>query len=192
MLVARYRHRLPADYPMDRIRRRITERGPDWDARPGLVFKAFAVEDRAGGAAANAYSSLYLWRDMDAATDFLTGRGFQSVVESFGRPSIETWLTFDLKLGAAASAAYLAEEAERVRPEHDLGRLRETERNSSRTVAARPGVLATLVGLDPASWRLTRFTLQVEATEAGSDAEIAFLAAPGLAALRDAHSSVRG
>ena len=54
MLVARYRHRLPADYPMDRIRARVAERAPAWDAIPGLIFKAVTVEERARGAAANA------------------------------------------------------------------------------------------------------------------------------------------
>ncbi len=40
MLIARYRHRLPADYDMDRIRDRIAARRPAWDDAPGLVFKA--------------------------------------------------------------------------------------------------------------------------------------------------------
>ncbi|MGT2485866.1 DUF4865 family protein [Methylobacterium oryzae CBMB20] len=57
MLIARYRHRLPADYAMDRIRARVAARAPAWDAVPGLVFKALTIEDRARGAADNAYSS---------------------------------------------------------------------------------------------------------------------------------------
>jgi hypothetical protein len=41
-----------------------------------------------------------------------------------------------------------------------------------------------LVGLEPATWRLTRFTLQADRADAQSGTEVVHLAAPGLAALR--------
>ncbi|MCJ2122535.1 DUF4865 family protein [Methylobacterium sp. J-077] len=184
MLVARYRHRLPADYPMDRIRARIAERAPAWDATPGLVLKAFAIEERARGATVNAYSSFYLWRDAGAVVDSLTGPGFRAVIEGFGRPHVETWLPFDVSLSAAATTAALSEEMRQVDPDADLNRLRETERARSRDIAGRPGILASVVGLDPTSWRLTRFTLHADSADARSQAEVAYLAAPGLAVLR--------
>lgn len=184
MLVARYRHRLPADYPMDRIRARVAERAPAWDAIPGLIFKAVTVEERARGAAANAYSSFYLWRDAGAAADFLSGPGFQAVIDGFGRPQVETWLPFTVTLGAAATTLALSEETRQIGPDEDLARLRETEQVRGRDIAGHPGVLATLVGLDPATWRLTRFTLEADRVDAGSGTEVAHLAAPGLAALR--------
>ena len=184
MLVTRYRHRLPADYAMDRIRARITERAPAWEAVPGLVLKAFAIADRAHGAGANAYSSLYLWNDAGAAADFLAGPGFASVVASFGRPQIETWLAFDLGFGSAETAGALFEETRLIGADEDLGGLRGTERARSRDLAGQPGILATLVGLDAAGWRLTRFTLRAAAGAAPSGAEIAHLATPGLAVAR--------
>ncbi|MCJ2056510.1 DUF4865 family protein [Methylobacterium sp. J-048] len=184
MLVARYRHRLPADYPMERIRARIAERAPAWDAMPGLVFKAVTIEERVRGAAANAYSSLYLWRDAGAAADFLVGSGFRAVIESFGRPHVETWLAFDVSLGAAATTVALSEEMRPVGPDADLTRLRETEQARGRDLAAQPGILASVAGLDPMAWRLTRFTLHADPTDARPQAEVAYLAAPGLAALR--------
>jgi len=184
MLVARYRHRLPADYPMDRIRARIAERAPAWDAMPGLVLKAFAIEERTRGVAAHAYSSLYLWRDAGAAAEFLIGPGFRAVIESFGRPQVETWLPLDVSLGAAATRVALSEETRQIGPDEDLGQLRETEQVRGRDIAGRPGVLATLVGLEPATWRLTRFTLRADRAYAQSGTEVVHLAAPGLAALR--------
>jgi hypothetical protein len=183
MLVARYRHRLPTDYPMDRIHARVAERAPAWDAIPGLIFKAVTIEERARGAAANAYSSFYLWRAAGAAADFLVGPTFRAVIEGFGRPQVNTWLPFDVSLGAAATAIALSEEMRQVGPHEELGRLRETEQVRGRDLAGRPGVLATLVGLDPASWRLTRFTLWADPLDARSGIAVAHLAAPGLAAL---------
>ncbi|MBE7246466.1 MAG: DUF4865 family protein [Actinomycetospora chiangmaiensis] len=184
MLIARYRHRLPADYPMARIRDRVAERAHAWDAMPGLVFKAVMIEDRSRGAAANAYSSLYLWQNAGAAADFIGGSGFQAVVESFGRPRIDTWLAFAVSVGGAATGRVLSEEMRFVAPDTDLAILREREEARGREVAGQRGVLASLTGLDAGAWRLTRFTLRAEPAAESSSAEIAHLAAPGLAAAR--------
>jgi hypothetical protein len=183
MLITRYRHRLPADYAMDRIRARVAERAPAWDAIPGLVFKAVTIEERSRGAATNAYSSLYLWRDPGAAADFLASPGFRAVVESFGRPRIETWLAIAQGFGKAETARALSEETRPVAPEADLARLREGERSQGHAIAEQRDVLASVAGLDPGGWRLTRFILRAEPA-AAPGAEIAHLASPGLAAAR--------
>ena len=187
MLLAHYRHRLPADYDLTRIRERIAARGPSWDAAPGLIFKAFTLGDRHEGAATTAYSSLYLWRDPAAAADFLAGPGFASVVATFGRPRIETWLPLAVDPGPAATATALVR-ADRLLPEGvDLGAERHAEIGSSRRRASASGVLATIVGLDPADWRLTRFTLGAPAPLQDGDracGTIVHLAGPGLDALR--------
>ncbi|WP_457104216.1 DUF4865 family protein [Methylobacterium sp. P5_C11] len=184
MLITRYRHRLPTDYAMDGIRERVAARAAAWDAAPGLVFKAFAIEDRARGAAANAYSSLYLWRDAGAAADFLAGPGFRAVIESFGRPRIETWLAVAFAFGSSASACALSEVTRLVAPVEDLATLRDDEGQRGYDVAAESDVLATIAGLDPDGWRLTRFTLRAEPAAGMAGTEIAHLAAPGLAAAR--------
>ena len=184
MLIARYRHRLPADYPMDRIRARVAERASAWDAIAGLVFKAVTIEDRARGAAANAYSSLYLWQDADAAVDFLGAPGFRAVVEGFGRPRVDIWLAFAVAFGTAATGHVVSEETRPTASDADLGTLRVREQARGREIAGQSGVLASMAGLDTAQWRLTRFTLRTEPAADTAGAEIAHVAGPGLAAAR--------
>lgn len=186
MLIARYRHRLPADYPMERIRARVAERAPAWDAIAGLVFKAVTIEDRARGAAANAYSSFYLWQHAGAAANFLAGPSFRAVVESFGRPRVDIWLAFAVSFGAAATGRVVSEETRLTAPDADLGTLRAREQSRGREIAGQSGVFASLVGLDTAHWRLTRFTLRAEPAAETFGAEIAHVAGPGLAAARHA------
>lgn len=189
MFLARYRHRLPADYDPGRIRARIATRGPTWDDAPGLVFKAFTLEDRSRGAHENAYSSLYLWRDAGAAADFLAGPGFAAVLDAFGRPRMDLWLPFDVRLGPASQARSLAVTHRILMPEAELGAVRREEAALGHALCAEPDVLAVLCGLDPSGWRLTRFVLRAGEPATG-DGEIVHLAAPGLAALRSSTLSL--
>ena len=65
-----------------------------------------------GRSSANAYSSLYLWRDAEAFTAMVTGERFQAVIDMFGRPSIETFAVLAFAKGrprpCASSAAWTA------------------------------------------------------------------------------------
>ena len=103
MFAKQYSHRLPADYDMGVIRRRAAQLGPLWDHAEGLLFKAFIAQEHGG----NVYSSVYLWADPLQAADFLLGERFQKVLDSFGRPHIESWLPLDVQRGPAQNALSL-------------------------------------------------------------------------------------
>jgi hypothetical protein len=187
MLAMQYRHRLPADYPMARIRGRVAERGPAWNETPGLGFKAFLLRERGRlGAEENAYASLCLWGKAGAALDFLTDARFASVAESFGRPRIDTWLALDARAAPAGPARTLIREAVPVEPGTGLGALRAAEAERNRAALAREGRLAVLSALDTGAWRLLRLTLSAEPparSEQANAYEILHLARPGWAAL---------
>lgn len=187
MILARYRHRLPTDYDLGLIRARIAARGPTWDAAPGLIFKAFTLEDRSRGASENAYSSFYLWRDTGAAAAFFAGPGFAAVVQAFGRPRTDLWLPFDVQTGPAAQARSLSIRHRSLPLEADLDAERHADAAWGASLRTEPDVLAVLCGLDPASWRVTRFALRAGEPAFG-DGEILHLASPGLAELRGATS----
>ncbi|MFM0553521.1 DUF4865 family protein [Paraburkholderia sediminicola] len=193
MLIKQYEHRLPADYAMSQIRTRGQTRGPLWDHAEGLAFKAFALRERdQHGAPHNAYASIYLWFDEAEAARFVTGPRFEAVIESFGRPPIQTWLPLAVHAGHAAPALSIYREEVVVGEGVDLGELSaaETERNAR--IATREDVVVSLVGLDTFSWKLARFTLSsapLRPIEGLAGYEIAYLAAPGLARLRE--STVR-
>ncbi|WP_336486344.1 DUF4865 family protein [Methylobacterium nigriterrae] len=187
MLVQHYRHRLPADYPMERIRERVAERAPLWAETRGLGFKVFALRERGrNGASENAYASFYLWRETDGAAAFLTGGRFGSVVETFGRPGIDTWLALDVRVGLRAGARTLGRSIVDLDPGRDLGALSADEAERNRGLVARGEALAAISALDLSAWRLVRLTLSSERpseTGDGTAHEILHLAAPGWAQL---------
>lgn len=156
MILARYRHPLPADYDMGRIRDRIAARGPLRDDAAGLVFKAFTVEDRGCGAAANAYSALYLWRSATAAADVLAAPAFRAVIETFGRPAIQLWLPFVVSPGPAPGARSLFIAETPLTAVADLAAERRAAAKQAAALAAAPDVFVVVSGLDPAGWNRVR------------------------------------
>jgi len=160
MFLMQYTHRLPADYDMGRIRERAAKRGPDWDAFPGLIFKGFLIRERGKhGAASNAYSSLYLWNDAEAAAKMITGERFQAVIDAFGRPNVESFLVLAASFGPARSARFVQRSDEFAAADLDLAALKESElRNAQRRVQDE-AAFAAITALDVTGWRLARFVL---------------------------------
>ncbi len=186
MLVSQYLHRLPAGFDMGRIRERATTRGPDWDNHPGLMFKGFLMREHGQyGAAANAYSSLYLWQDAAALGAFVADDWFRFVTNSFGRPRIETWVPLDVRIGAAVPVRSAWRQETAILPDTDLPTLAARERERNQVAAERAGIRASIVAFDLAAWRLARFVLSADEPHAREDAvayEVLYLATPGLAA----------
>ncbi len=189
MFAMQYSHRLPADYDMQTIRQRAARRGPLWDDTEGLAFKAFVAQERGRhGATGHLYASVYLWLDPAAAVRFLMGERFQSVIDSFGRPRVETWLPLDARAGTgrAQQAHSLLREERALDAAMDRIAFQATEAESNRERAARPDTVAIWTALDLASWRLVRFTLSTRAPEHVDGAtayEVLHLAKPGIGRL---------
>lgn len=187
MLTLHYAHRLPADYDMQLIRQRAAERGPLWDTRPGLACKAFVVTEKdRHGANGNLYASIYLWRDSSAAAAFLTGDGFQGVIDSFGRPQVETWLTLDAQPGPARQALALYKEVIPVALAADRQQVLNWEIERNRLLADSSDTVLAWTALDPNAWQLIRFRLSAaapETVEGTSVYEVLYLAKPELEAL---------
>jgi heme-degrading monooxygenase HmoA len=187
MFMKQYIHRLPADYDMGRIENRAAERGPLWDETPGLGFKAFIAQRQGrNGATGNTYSSLYLWLDDEAATDFITSDRFQAVIDGFGRPHIETWLPFDIHLGNAGTALSADREDIAIEARTDFAALKKAEAERNGGLARQADTFAAVTAIDLSTWRLTRFRLSAEAAgtpRAGSAYDILHLSKPGIPSL---------
>lgn len=183
MLVLRYRHRLPADYAMGRIRERAAGRGPLWDTAPGLAFKAFTATEAGGpGGSDNGYASTYLWLDPGAATAFLTDDRFRAVIDGFGRPRVGIALPLAVAAGSAAGAAHLTHERIALAAGCDLAALRAAEAERAAAAVA-AGACAAVSALDPEAWQLVRVALHRDAPAAERPEAVLHLAAPGWAHL---------
>lgn len=160
MFAMQYSHRLPADYDLEIIRRRVAQRGPLWDDTQGLIFKLFSLQQRnQHGATGNLYASIYLWSDSDAAVRFLMDERFLAVTDSFGRPQIETWLPLDARNGGAGQVLSVYRDERPIDAGTDRAALYADEVELNRSIAARADTVAVWAALDLAAWRLVRFTI---------------------------------
>lgn len=184
MFAMQYSHRIPADYDMQVIRHRARERGPIWDIAQGLVLKAFVAQEKGhDGALGNLYASVYLWLDPAAAASFLTGDKFLSVIDSFGRPAIETWLPLDARRGPATQAKWLYREESSLLSATDTTTLHTQESARNQHLAERPETVAAWTVLDLKDWKRVRFWLSSEKNQITLETtvyEVLHLAAPGL------------
>ncbi|QVN22010.1 DUF4865 family protein [Burkholderia pyrrocinia] len=157
MLTAYYVHRLPADYDLDIIRNRVRERGKLWDDTPELVFKGFLLREAGRyGATENGYASFYLWRNDQAFAAFVTDGRYRVVTDSFGRAPIDVRVALDARKGRASTARFARFEDIDIPADADLDATLAHEIAHNREAAARPGVVAAAVSVDPLRWRLTR------------------------------------
>ncbi|MEL7938763.1 DUF4865 family protein [Pseudomonas delhiensis] len=185
MFAMQYSHRLPAEHDMGTIRQRAASKGPHWDAWPGLACKAFVLQEKGRhGAEGNLYASVYLWQEPAAAAAFLASEAFQGVIDSFGRPAVETWLPLDARRGPAFDRPARSLYREEL-PLSDRGAaaLRDGALAAGEALLGREDVLAAWVVADLQRWTLLRFSLSAEALEARAGSlgyEVLYLARPGL------------
>lgn len=169
MLMVQYAHRLPANYDLGSIRQRSKERGAVWGTVPDLYFKAFLLREAGRfGAAANSFSSLYLWQQDEAFRDWLVQGGYKIVTDSFGRADIETFFALDAFQGKDSEARFLHRDDISIPLDADLTNAFAREIEWAREYATQPDAVAVIVGLDPRNWKFVRVLLSEAAPETGT------------------------
>jgi hypothetical protein len=198
MYATQYVITLPADYAMEKIRQRVAARGHLTDAFPGLGLKAYLVREAGvDGARVNQYAPFYVWTALEGTGRFLwEGGGFDSVIESFGRPAVLNWMGVACVSGPASAAIPRTAtlHAESIPADTSLPGRIEQARDELTRHARLPGVHTTVLAVDPRHWVLLRFTLweTCPAEAAGDRYQVLHLSAPHRHELVHAASGGRG
>ena len=182
MILARYLHRLPADYDIGIIRSRAQRIAAEWDAVPDLHFKAFLLQEKGkNGALASTYSSLYVWKREEALRTFLTGGRFKVVTNSFGRPAIDVRVLLDARRGPARNARIAVIEEAVLPPDADPTDFLVEEEGRNRALVQWPEIVAAVAAVDTLNWRVLRAVLAEKPTAVlpqGTAYEVLHLAKP--------------
>jgi hypothetical protein len=174
MIIAHYANRLPEGYDCERIRALTKERGPIWDARPELYFKAFLLRETGRfGAIANSFSSLYLWRQDTAYRDWLVSGGYKIATDLYGRGEIETRIALDARKGPGEEARFVTTEDLDIPLDADLTAAFEREIERNQEIAAQSGTVAAAAGVDTRNWKFTRILISTDEPK-GNDIGVAY------------------
>lgn len=72
MLAMQYKIPFPDSYDMDAIRQRVAVNGSKTDGFPGLLFKAYLIDEYTKSIeGCNKCSHFYVWKDTDGMNQFL-------------------------------------------------------------------------------------------------------------------------
>lgn len=177
MQVMQYSFTLPADYDMSIISRRVSEKGSALDNHSPLIFKAYLSARRGSKETPsheNLYAPFYLWHDNDGMTDFLTGPGFEGLVNAFGWPAVNTWpgMITCKSIADVKEARFASREILPLPPFTTMEDLRAKECRLVEKATDTQGALLALTAFEPTRWTLVRFRLWPDNTTLTTDPNV--------------------
>jgi Domain of unknown function (DUF4865) len=185
VIAMQYSFVLPADYDMEIVRRRVAEKGHLLDRTPGLQFKAYLISEKdSRHASENSYAPFYVWKHPDSMTDFICGSGFVGLTQSFGWPSVMSWLVWDATYEERlACARFAVKNTIHVPPYAPLADLKGRHTADTRQDVQKRGALGSVAAFDPGKWTVVRFSLWTDvpadfASESAQVYEVRHVSAP--------------
>ncbi len=155
MLAMQYSVRLPKEFSVEKVKERVSLRGPMFDGHPGLSHK-FYLYDREE----HVYAPLYIWENGQAAQSFLMNNLFGDVVQDFGRPRVRSWQILEFGYGSSKKAPeFMLSEVDKVCEKQPLKDLKARENSNHLEVLDTQGLFAHMVLLDPDRWEISRVSL---------------------------------
>ena len=155
MLAMQYTVRVPSGFDLAKAGDHVHQRLPLFENLDGLILKLYLFDPQD-----KLYAPLYVWRDVDAAQQFLIGDLFQGVVDSFGRPRVRSWQILDFfHSGTTGSSGMACREVDQVEEDASLAAIVNREKKLHETQISSPGLAVRISALDPDRWEIARFSV---------------------------------
>lgn len=168
MLAMQYTIRLPLDYDLSLIHKRVSERTGLFENLPGLVHKSYLLN-----AEEKIYAPFYLWNDLSEARGFMLNDLFQGVIKAFSRPRIRSWTVLShIHAGSTEIPRFALREVDSIAPEENLETMVARETAQQEALKRNKGLHSHAIALDPDRWEILRFSLwkdEAAADHHGSD-----------------------
>ena len=118
MIMMQYKIKLPNDFDMNNIRKRVQENGFKTDGFEDLFFKAYLISEEN-----KEYSPLYFWKDNKGMNKFIFDDFYDNILNSFGWQHINIGIPLEISLNDNFSKAkYLLELENHIEPTKNLSR----------------------------------------------------------------------
>jgi hypothetical protein len=157
-----YQTPLPDDTDFGKIRNRVDEIAPVFDHLPGMLFKLYGLNTPDSGGVGE-YSSIYVWENLEAMRQFLSGDLFDNYSAAFARPAVRWFLVHAIR-GEIASLTTARFAIRRLVP---IPRRAQIGAILSQWQAKfhREGTLVQVTGFEPTNWEMADLTVWSELPE---------------------------
>ncbi|RLQ94546.1 DUF4865 family protein [Falsibacillus albus] len=99
MIAMQYKVKLPKDYDMEIIKKRVQDNSHKTDGFPGLNFKLYLItETNQNENLYNCYAPLYLWNNHEGMNQFIFEGYFDNILQSFGWQQIQIGVPLTINL----------------------------------------------------------------------------------------------
>lgn len=117
-----YNIKLPSDYDMNIIKKRIEENGYKTDGFNDLICKVYLFSEKGiNNIIQNSYEPLYIWKASEGMNEFIFNGYFDNVLNSFGWTNINIGITYDVSFKQEfQNSKYIIEEHINITPQELL------------------------------------------------------------------------
>lgn len=117
MISMQYKVKLPDDYDMNIIRKRVSDNGRKTDGFQDLIFKAYLISIKDKYCAPqNEYAPLYLWRNSEGMNKFIWDGFYDNILNSFGWQKININVPLFSEINDYFGTAHFCLEIKRIIP----------------------------------------------------------------------------
>lgn len=121
MIAMQYKVKLPNDYDMNIIRKRVMDNGHKTDGFEDLLFKAYLIDENPTNSNSLEYSPLYIWKNNNGMNKFIFEGFFDNILKSFGWQNINIGIPLMIDLSENFSkSTYLIEHYHDIQPTENL------------------------------------------------------------------------
>lgn len=170
MIGMQYVIRLPGDYDMDIIRKRVTENGSKTDGFPGLKYKCYLICEKGIDCFEQLYAPLYLWDQEESMNQFLFGGYYDQIINSFGWQHVNIGIPLFVEFNEEfLSSRYVLETTGSISPELSLSKIPEKIRLLAE---AKKKITGQICIYNPDKWRYSVFSFMKECPQIAEGSRI--------------------
>lgn len=158
MYAMQYEIKLPNDYKMEKIRRRVQLNGFKTDGFKDLFIKAYLISKTNSNCITKTYSPLYLWKNSEGMNEFIFKGYYDNIISSFGWQNINIGITYSVNTSNnIKNSEFVVEEYIDINPRFSLENL-----DIDKKFHSFDNVISDFVIYNPDKWKCVKYSFVEE------------------------------
>ncbi|MCL2865477.1 MAG: DUF4865 family protein [Lachnospiraceae bacterium] len=158
MIAMQYNIKLPSDYNMDIIKKRVKDNGFKTDGFKGLEMKSYLIAEKGKHRnIENEYAPFYLWSQIEGMNKFLLEGPFHNILNSFGWTSVNTWQVIHATVKKHKDIQYAIVNKTKIMPRDDFGVLFDRQKKNFELWKDSKWLSSCIISYNPTTWELCTF-----------------------------------